>query len=205
MDYAKLASKDSVDKTVKALEGKGYQVSIAGNGQEALEKIKSLIPQGASVMNGSSKTLEAIGYSDFLKSGQSGWNNLHAKVDAENDPEKRNVLRKEALMSDFYLGSVHAVTEDGQMIIASNSGSQIPHLAYTSPNIILVIGIQKIVPDLNAALTRLETYVFPQEDARMKEKGAPGSMISKILIFRNENLRIGRKINIIFINEKLGF
>jgi len=205
MNYDTPASKESLDNTVKALKEKHYHVFVTQNGLEALEKIKTLIPKGVSVMNGSSKTLQEIGYSDYLKTGQSGWNDLHAKVDAESDPVKRAEIRKTTIFSDFYLGSIHAITEDGQMVIASNTGSQIPHLASTSPNLILVIGTQKIIQDVNAGIKRIEDYIFPLEDKRLKELYGVGTMISKILIFRNENARLGRKINVILVNEKLGF
>lgn len=205
MNYDILASKEIIDRTLNSLNKKGYSVDVVENGVAALEKIKSLIPQGASVMNGSSKTLQEIGYSDYLKIGKSGWNDLHAKVDAEPDPVKRAEIRKSTIFSDFYLGSVHALTEDGQMVIASNTGSQIPHLASTSQNIILVIGTQKIVPDLTEAFKRLEEYVYPLEDKRLKELYGAGTMLNKILIFKGENPRLGRKVNIILVNEKLGF
>ena len=205
MKYDLLADKKVVDKTSEALKKKGYSVFVVENGSEALDKIKSLIPEWASVMNGSSISLEEIGYGDFLKSGKSGWDDLHSKVDAENDPEKRRALRKEATMSDYYLGSVHALTEDGQMIIASNSGSQLPHIAFTSPNLVFVIGSQKIVPNLDEAMKRLENYVVPLEDKHMQAKFGIGTELNKIIIFKGENPNLGRKINIILVNQKLGF
>jgi L-lactate utilization protein LutB len=205
MNYSELTNKETVDKTVKALEEKGYSVFVVEKGSEALEKIKTLIPKGASVMNGASKTLEAIDFPEYLKSGQNGWENLHAKVNAEVDPEKRRKLRKEATLSDYYLGSVHSLTEDGQMVIGSNSGSQLPHITFTSPNIIFVIGTQKIVPNLGEAMKRLENYVVPLEDRHMKDLGAPGTVLSKVLIFKSENPHLGRKVNIILVKEKLGF
>ncbi len=205
MKYDVLASKEAVDKTVRSLEDKGYSVFEVQNGSEALSKIKTLIPQGASVMNGSSVTLEKIGYVDFLKSGKSGWDDLHAKVAAESDSEKRKAVRKEATMSDYYLGSVHALTEDGQIVVASNTGSQLPHIAFTSPNLIFVVGCQKIVPSLGEGMKRLEEYVYPLEDQHMKSLYNIGSNISKILILRKENPILGRKINVILVNEKLGF
>ena len=155
MDYNQLANKESLDKTIKALQEKGYNVLVTENGADALFKIKELIPQGSSVMNGSSKTLEEVGFIDYLKTDTTGWINLHEKILMEKDPAKQKIARQEALTSDFYLGSVHALTEDGQMVIGSNSGSQLPHLVYSSPNLILVIGTQKIVPTLDEAMKRL--------------------------------------------------
>src|ERR1041385_7955946 len=145
MTYETLATEEEIKKASDALVANGFHAEVVATRQEALEKIKSLIPSGASVMNGSSITLEEIGYMEYLKSGKHSWVNLHAQVNAENDRQKRTEFRKKAALSDYYLGSVHALTEDGQMIIASNTGSQLPHLAYTSKNLILVVGTQKIV------------------------------------------------------------
>ncbi|HUD03148.1 MAG TPA: LUD domain-containing protein, partial [Candidatus Paceibacterota bacterium] len=144
MDYNTLASKESVAKTAEALAARGWLVATVETKEAALEEIKKLIPQGASVMNGSSTTLQQIGYIDYLKAGTHGWVNLHEAILKEADKEKQAVLRKQSAMSDFYLGSAHAVTQDGELLIASASGSQLPALAFDAKNIILVAGAQKI-------------------------------------------------------------
>ena len=156
-------------------------------------------------MNGSSRTLEAIGFVEYLKSGAHGWNNLHEAILAEKDRAKQMLLRKQSTLSDFYLGSVHAVVQTGEVLIASNSGSQLPHLAFTSPNLILVVGTQKITPNFDSAMARVRDYTLPLEDARMKEAGMGGSFISKLLIINREPVFMGRKVHVIFVNEKLGF
>ena len=205
MNYETLAGTETVDKTISALAGRGVVAVLANNRTDALEKVKSIIPPGSSVMNGSSRTLEEIGFVDYLKSGAHGWRNLHEEILAEKDPAKQTMLRKQAVLSDYYLGSVHAVTETGQLVVASNSGSQLPHIVFTSPNLIFVVGIQKITPHLDAALARVREYVLPLEDRRMKEAGYGGSAISKLLIFEREPDFMGRKVQLIFVNEKLGF
>jgi len=91
------------------------------------------------------------------------------------------------------------------MVIASNSGSQLPHLVYTSPNLILVAGTHKITPNLEAAIKRVREYVYPLENQRMKDAGMGGSAISKLLLFEREPAFMGRKVRVIFVNEKLGF
>ena len=205
MNYETLAPMETVQKTVLALGERGTTATIVNNRGEALEKIKLLVPQGASVMNGSSRTLEEIGFIDYLKSGKHGWNNLHAEILAEKDPAKQTVLRQQAVLSDYYLGSVHAIAETGQFVIVSNSGSQLPHIVSTSPHLLFVVGAQKLTPDLAAALSRVREYVLPLEDQRMKDAGMGGSAISKLLIFEREPAFTGRKAHIIFVNEKLGF
>src|SRR4051812_29782136 len=114
MDYEKLADTASVQKTAAALkELSNADVTVVKTKAEALEKIKILIPKGASVMNGSSRTLDEIGFVEYFKSESHGWNNLHAGILAETDPEKQMLLRKQSVISDYYLGSVHAVAETG--------------------------------------------------------------------------------------------
>ena len=205
MNYETLANIDAVQKAIKALAWRGITAIVVNNRMEALEKVKSFIPKGASVMNGSSRTLEEIGFVEYLKSGTHGWKNLHEEILAEKDPAKQATLRKQAVLSDYYLGSVHAVAETGQLVIASNSGSQLPHIVFTSPNLVFVVGMQKLAPNLDVALSRVREYVLPLEDKRMKDVGMGGSAISKLLIFEQEPVFMGRKVHVIFVNEKLGF
>lgn len=205
MKYDVLAPEESVTKTINALNTKGIQTLTVENKKAALAKIKELIPTGVSVMNGSSTTLKQIGFIEYLKTGTHGWDNLHEKVLAEKDPVKQSILRKHATVSDYYVGSVHALTETGEFIVASNSGSQLASIVYNSPNLLFIVGTQKIVPSLPEGMKRLETYVFHREDNRMKEEYGVGTMLSKVLIFRGENSMFGRKIKFVFVKEILGF
>jgi L-lactate utilization protein LutC len=204
-NYSTLSDQESIDKTVSNLAKNNYQAIVVENKAEALAKIIELIPENASVMNGSSTTLEEIGFIDYLKSGAHKWNNLHEGILKETDPEKQELLRKLSLNSDFYLGSTHALTENGEMVFASNTGSQLPHLAYTSTNLIIVVGAQKIVPNLDEAFKRLEQHVIPLEDKRMMGVYGFGTTHAKTLILHKENPNLGRKVQVIIVKEKLGF
>lgn len=205
MDYSQLAATESVEKTIAALTAHNFKPRRVATGAEALAYIQSAIPKGASVMNGASTTLQQIGFVDYLKTGSHGWNNLHAKVLAETDSEKQGQLRKQAVISDYYLGSVHAATESGELVIASNSGSQLPHLAYTSPNLILVVSTKKIVPTMAEAFDRIEKHIVPLEDVRMKQVYGYGTAHHKTLILHSENPAIGRSVEILLVDEDLGF
>lgn len=205
MKYNKLAIQESIKSTVSALQQKGYEVTAVGNKAEALEKIKKIIPLGASVMNGSSMTLEQIGYTAYIKEKIHGWIDLHKFITDETDPVRRASLRKESVSSDYYLGSVHAMTEQGEFLVASNTGSQLPHIVSTSSNLVLVVGTQKIVPTLSTAMTRLEEYVIPLENEHMKALYGMGTQLNKIVIFKGENPMMKRHIYIILVNEILGF
>lgn len=200
-----IPSAEIISKTAAALRERGVEVFIVSDRNEALAKIKELIPKGASINNGSSRTLEEIGFVDYLKSGAHEWNNLHAAIIAEKDPAKQAKLRNSAFFAEYYLGSVHAIAETGEMIIASASASQLPHIVSTSPNIIFVAGAQKITPAYEDAMKRLREYVFPLEDKRMKDAGMGGTVLSKILTFEREPVFTGRKVRMILIKERLGF
>ena len=203
MNYTELASQATVNKTMEALKGRNIHPQFVQNKTEALEAIKKLIPEGASVTTGSSTTLNQIGFIDLLKSGVHPWNNLKAAIANEPDENKKDELRRQSSLAQFMLGSVHALTEDGASIIASASGSQLPAYAYTSDNVIWVVGTHKIVPTLDDAFARVRDYVFPLENERMKSMGAAGSTFGKWLIFERE---IGkRQIHLILVNEALGF
>lgn len=205
IDNNTLASEESISKTIDALSKNNFNPILATSREEALKKIIELIPEGSSINNGTSKTLQEIGYVELLKKKDHNWDNLHETVLEEKDPEKQSHLRKLSTISDFYLGSAHAVTENGEIMVASNTGSQLPHLVFTSPNIILVVGAQKIVKNLDAAFKRLNDVVIPQEDERMKGVYGVGTTHAKTLILHKENPMMGRKIQVIIVKEKLGF
>ena len=202
--WSELADEDVIKRTSDALEGRGVRVEFLNNKEEALKRLKEIIPPEADVMTGSSTTLKEIGFVDLLKSVDHKWNNLKDKILSENDPGKQAELRKKSITAEYFLGSVHAVTQSGQVIIASNTGSQLPSYAFSSSNVIWVVGTQKIVLNLEEGMRRVREYCLPLEDKRMKQAGFVGSAIGKILIFEREAIP-NRKITLIFVNEKLGF
>lgn len=206
MSFDTLASPAIVERTATALTKKGYLPVVVADVAAALAKVREIIPAGATTMNGASKTLEQIGYPDLVRSGKSGWNDLHAPVWGEKDPAKRALARKQATLSEYYVGSVAALTETGEFLNASNTGSQLPHIAYNSHNLVFVVSTKKIVPNMAEAMRRLEDHVFPQEDQNMRTLYKIGTQISKILITRQENLQFsGRKIHFVLVSANVGF
>ena len=205
MSYNEIPEQKSIETTQAALLEKKYAVEVVSSAAEALESIKKAIPADASVMNGSSVTLEQIGFVEYLKSNEHSWNNLHATIVAEEDQVQQQKLRQAALHAEYYLGSVHALTETGEMMIASNTGSQLPHLAFTSQNLIIAVGAQKIVPTLDDAFSRLTEYVVPLEEDHMQQKYGVGTQLNKILIVKNESTMTNRNVQVILVTENLGF
>jgi len=204
MDYNILAANEVIIKTIAALKERNISAQLVNNKSEALEAVKKLLPDGAEIMTGGSRTLEQIGFVEILQSGKHPWNSFKDKIFAEKDPAKQGRLRQESCLAEYFLSSVHAVTEQGEIFIASYSGSQLPSCIFTSNNVIWVVGTQKIVPNFEEGMKRVQEYVLPLEDARMKSIGMPGSKIGKLLIFKEEPLPF-RKIHLVFVNEALGF
>lgn len=194
-----------MEKAILALQEKGYIVEHVDSSGAALEYIKKTIPKEASVMNGSSTTLDEIGFVEYLKSGKSPWNNLHEKVLAEKDQEKQALLRKQTTISDWYLGSVHAVTEDGNILIASNTGSQLPGVVYNASNLLFVISTKKIVPTMDDAVKRLHNVVVPLEDKRLKGVYGMGTELNMMLWLMREFSYSSRKRHIVLVDESLGY
>jgi L-lactate utilization protein LutC len=204
MKFDELASKETIRKTIEALKGRNIHAEFVDSKEEALKRIINLIPTGKEVMTGGSTTLDQIGFTEMLKSGKHPWNNLKDRILSEKDPAKQNDLRKKSVTSEYFLGSVHAVVENGEILIVNGTGSAIPSNAFSSDNVIWIVGTQKIVPTLEDAFQRVREYCVPLEDKRMKSIGYQGTTIGKYLIFERE-INENRKINLIFVNEKLGF
>ena len=122
--YARVPGRDVIDATVAAMKARGFDVVTAENGHEALEKLKGIVPKGASVMTGSSTTLNEIGFSALLAEGV--WNDLHKQVLEEQDQAKRADIRKEAaIKADFFIASVNALSKNGELVSCDASGSRV--------------------------------------------------------------------------------
>ncbi len=204
MNYDEIPPKEVIQKTITALAPRGIRAGLFENKEDALSTLKNLIPAGAEIMTGSSTTLEQIGFINLLRSKQHPWKNLKDEILAEKDPQRQVELRIRSVASKYFIGSVNAVTHQGEVLIASASGSQLPAYAFTSKNVIWVVGAQKIVPNFEEGMKRIQEYCFPLEDQRMKKLGQGGSTLGKILIF-NQEIIPSRKFTLIFVKEKLGF
>lgn len=202
MNFTQTASSESIDKTVAALHENGMNSVVVETAAEAKQKVLEMIPAGAEVMTMTSVTLDTIGLAQELnESGNydSVRNKLN-EMDSSHDQEKRRI----AAAPQFVIGSVHAVSETGEVFIVSNTGSQLPAYAYGAQHVIWVVGTQKIVPSKEDAMKRIYEHVLPQESERAKKAyGAPGSFVSKLLVLNREVNK--DRITVVFVKEALGF
>lgn len=203
--WDKLPNNQTITRTINALKNRGINAELVNTQGGALKVLTARIPEGAEVMTGSSTSLDQIGFTDLLKSGAHQWKNVKQEMMSEKDPVKQRSLRVRATGAEYFIGSVQAVAETGEIVVASASGSQIPAYAFNARNIVWVVGAQKIVRNLEEGLRRVREHALPLETARMKSQGYPGSMIGKILILEREPPQFGRNLTMILVNEKLGF
>jgi hypothetical protein len=203
MDWNRIPDQPTIEKVLAGMRERNFNPVVVPDRQSALEKLKQMIPAGSEVMTGGSTTLEEIGFIDLLASNKHPWRNLKDKVFAEKDPQKQLALRRAATLSEYFLGSVQAITEAGQVLGTDAWGSRQGGYVYSAKNVIWVVGLNKIVTDLDMALKRLREHCVPLEDARMKKIGAPGTFIGKIVIYEREV--VPQRVSTILVKEKLGF
>lgn len=203
MNYNTIPSDEIIEKTAAALKNNGMDVIVAENAEDAKRKAIEIIPANAEVMNMTSVTLDTISLvKEVNESGR--FDSVRNKLTAMDSKIQASEKRKLGAAPDYTVGSVHAITQQGQVLIASNTGSQLPSYAYGSQKVIWVVGAQKIAEDLDHAFKRIYDYVLPLEAERAKKAyGSAGSNVSKLLIVNKEVA--AERITVILVKEALGF
>jgi len=198
-----------------ALASRGIELVHAADRREALRLVLERIPKGATVMNGGSHTLEEIGLLDALGGGGYKW--LRPAIAATHEREERTRRRREAVTAEWLVGGVNAITLSGEIVNVDGSGNRLAGYAFGAGKVILVAGVNKVVPDLAAALDRIRNTAAVQE-CRKLDKSTPCALTGrcdndacrgperqcgKILIIENE--KIAGRITLVLIGEPLGF
>jgi L-lactate utilization protein LutC len=200
--FALLASEVQIKRTVQALEANNIHVVVAEDGDDAKKTLYELIPANAEVFTSSSETLKALGVAEEIdKSGR--YNSVREKMSMMDRKTQNREMEKLGATPEYMVGSVQAVTEDGEVIIASKTGSQMSGYAAAAAHVIWVVGTQKIVPTYDDGMERIETYVLPLEMARAFKAYGVASSINKLLVIKKE-FTPGRT-TMILVKEQLGF
>lgn len=201
-DFSQLASDVQIERTILALKSNNIYAIVVENGIEARKKLLEMIPADAEVFTSSSVTLEVLGINKEIN--QSGhYNSVHTKLGTMDRATQNREMQKLGATPEYMIGSVHAVTETGQAIIASMTGSQLTGYAAGAANIIWVVGTQKIVSTLEEGFKRIEEYTLPLEDARAFKAYGKHSAINKLLIVNKEDM--AGRITMILVKENVGF
>jgi hypothetical protein len=201
VDFAAPASEAELQALAAKLRERNFEVVIVQNGEEAKAEVLRRIPEGARVHSGKSKTLEDAGlFKEFMENERYDFvRRTTMKLDLRT---QRDEMRKLGAAPDVMVNSAHAVTEAGQIVITSASGSQIGPIASGAGKLILVIGAQKMVPDLDTAFRRIQEYVFPYEDARLRETLGVGTQITRTLILERDF--VPGRTTIVLVRDPIG-
>jgi L-lactate utilization protein LutC len=200
--FAHPASRERLIKVAAALEKNNITALVVSSREAARAKVLELIPRGAEVFTATSRTLDELGIAAELnEAGQH--NAVRPKLLRMNRDTQRHEMRELGARPAYVVGSVHAVTDDGVVMIASMSGSQLGPYASGSGNVIWVVGAQKVVKTIEEGLQRIEQYSLPLEDERLRSLYGIGSAIGKILIVKREVAQ-GRS-TLILLDEVIGF
>lgn len=202
--WKKIPTDEIINKTVEALTANGIKAEVAQSGEEAKEKALSLIPEKSEVMTMTSITLDTIGLSkEINESGK--YDAIRPKLMKMDRKTQSLEMQKLGAAPEYTVGSIHAVTEDGHVLIASNTGSQLSAYVYGSAHVIWVVGAQKIVSNFDQGLKRIYDYVLPLESERANKayNMAFGSFVSKLLVINKEVNPT--RLNLIIVKEELGF
>ncbi len=196
------ASEERLERAAAALRAGNFAVEILDDAAAARTRVKELIPEGASVLTGASETLRLSGIEeDINASGR--YDAIRPRGWAMDRATQMDEIRRLLASPDVIVGSVAALTETGSLVAASASGSQLTGYAGGAAQAIWVVGAQKVVPDLNTALRRIEDHCLPLESERVREVYGGPSAANRVLIL-NAEFYPGRG-TVLLLREAIGF
>jgi LUD domain len=194
-------SADRIDRVAEALGRHNIEAVVVGTGAEARERVLGMLPEGAEVHWGTSRTLEEIGLTpELLAEGR--YDALRPRYLAMDRATQAREIRKLVAAPDFMLGSVQAITDDGALVVVSYSASQIGPYASGAGRVILVVGSQKIVADLDEGLRRAREHVLPYEDASLRKRIGVPTRLAKLLVIYEEPRP--RRVTVILVRGPVG-
>jgi LUD domain len=199
--FTTLPDEGTLEATILGLEEHGFSVEVVEDLDAARDAVLARIPAGSSVMTNTSVTLEETGITNAINDG-APYESVRNKMLALDFETQAQELKAMAGQPDFVLGSVHAVTRDGVLVVASASGSQLASIAWGARNVIFVIGAHKLVPSLESARQRITEHSLGLEDARALAAYGQNSFVGKILEIHQE---LPGRIHIVLIRRVIGF
>jgi hypothetical protein len=201
-EFARLASDEDIAMVVAALTAKGMAASLVEDRAEARSRVLDLLPEGAEVYTALSQTLEVLGLHEEINTS-SRYISLRSQVDTLGREGRLSRAGRQLMASpEYVIGSVHAITHQGQVLIASGSGSQLAGYAFGASHVIWVVGAQKIVRNVDEGLRRIWEYSYPLENERMQTRYGMDSFPAKVLLVEGD---IPGRITVLLVKEALGF
>jgi L-lactate utilization protein LutC len=201
-DFTTLASDEQIEATVRALEANGMHTIVVEEGDEAQQRVLELIPEGAEVFTATSRTLNSIGLAAAINESPL-FRAIRRQTATLDRRTQRREIAKLTAAPEVVVGSVHAITEQGQVMIASFGGSQLSPYASAAGSVIWVVGTNKLVRNMDEGMRRIYEHSLPLEDARLRGEVGVGSDVGKILIVNREP--VPGRITVVLVKQNLGF
>ena len=201
--YSMASPEERIQRSAQSLRQNGFEVHVVDKPKDAKRVVESLLPPDKAIFTASSKTVKLSGLEESIDGSGSKYKSLRKEIGKLDRKTQFKERVKLGAVPDVVVGSVHAITESGQVFVASATGSQLGAYAGGAEKVIWVVGSQKLVKDFDDAMNRLELYSYPLEDARMRETLNMPSSLAKILIV-NREFTPGR-ITIVLVRESIGF
>lgn len=195
------AAEAVIQRAADILRANNIEVVVVDTGDQARDEALARVPAGSEVYSGKSKTLEDIGVFDALHE-PGRFEPIRPKLMAMDRATQGREMRKLGSTADTILGSVNAITEDGLLVAASATGNQLAGYAAGSGRVILVVGSQKFVPNLDAAFARIRDVVFPYENERVRERLGVDTKLTKVLVLLGEWM--AGRTTVILVREPVG-
>ena len=200
-EFERPADRAHLERTVAALITRGFNALIADDVEDARRRVLEALPEGAEVQSALSETMRELGITNEIDtSGR--YESIRSRLNKLDRQTQGRERRKLGAAPDYIVGSAHAITDSGEIIIGSGTGSQLGAYAYAGGNVILVVGHQKLVRDIDEGLRRLREYSLPREYERMQSAGFQGTLLAKTLIIHYET---SSRITVILVPATLGF
>lgn len=200
-DFATAVSEEIIQRVAQRIRERNIEVIVVDDGEQARKIVLERIPEGAEVHSAKSQTLKDAGIFDIIND-ESRYNAIRPRYLKMDRKTQAREIRKLISAPDYMLGSVNAITEEGILVLTSASAGQMGPYASTAGKVILVVGSQKIVPDLETALKRIHAYVLPWEDAQLRQVLKIGSFVGKTLLIEREGVE-GR-MTVILVRQPIG-
>ena len=200
-DFATAVSEEIIQRVAQRIRERNIEVIVVDDGEQARKIVLERIPEGAEVHSAKSQTLKDAGIFDIIND-ENRYNAIRPRYLKMDRKTQAREIRKLISAPDYMLGSVNAITEEGILVLTSASAGQMGPYASTAGKVILVVGSQKIVPDLETALKRIHAYVLPWEDAQLRQVLKIGSFVGKTLLIEREGVE-GR-MTVILVRQPIG-
>ncbi len=201
VDFTAPASEEIIQAVAERMRERNIEVVVVDDGDQAREVVLQRLPDGAEVHSGKSKTLQEAGIFDAIQD-PTHYDSLRLRFSKMDRQTQAREIRKLIAGPDYMLGSVNAITADGVLVAASATASQLGPYASTAGKVILVVGSQKIAPNLETALRRVHEHVLPWEDAQVRKVMNSGSFVGKTLIIERE--WVEGRLTVVLVRQPIG-